>query len=192
MSCMPDSRQRLAERFTFRPSASPVVHAPFVPGAAPLLQLAIERVASGWPLMRTVLSNRRASDDTWAHLHELVARARAELAGLEVTEVPPPQKGEPAYMGPLRHWLGRARECERRSIPLLFEDEGGLTRMQAVCVLSLALLYAQHEAPPRAPAPAPEPLKSTPPQGPGPAELALWRTRFGEPQQFVIEPEERE
>lgn len=190
MTCLPEDLQRLSERVTARPRPPLEASFPLFTGAAPLLQLAREKVAHGMPSIHCATLYVRAPEEVWAHFNALVDRARVELANL-VPEVPRLWRGEPHYYPMLRHYL----EAAQRNEGLPWEDVGGLSRMGAVCVLSLALLYAEHEPRRRPePAPAPPPKQPEPPPGPSAADLALWRKRFGEhqPSQFVIEPEEGE
>jgi hypothetical protein len=127
--------------------------------ALSLLQRARVRVASGWPGVEmalaaapgaTVTVRLEVARNATPEAPQWVLALAESLRRMDVARVYWGQ--EPAKMPPavanlalcgleLRTWVADAQACEKKQPA--WEDSGGLTRAQAVCVLHLAVVLAQ-------------------------------------------------
>lgn len=109
-----------------------------------------------------------------------VARARAEW-GTQLDAMPALGVGEAPCAAELRQHLVHARHCA--AMQLAWEDAGGLTRPQALCVVQLALTLARWGVQ----SGSTTPVASTPPPPPTPARRPV---RLPYAEEYTPEPED--
>lgn len=122
-----------------------------------ILSIALERVRHGWPTFDGALKYRTTADATsWAEVDTLLFTARtAHDGGLDDVPALPRASKAPGVEHPQvvphffrwRAALVDAHACVKSGLP--WEDApggGGLTRPQAITVLSFALLLSQNGA----------------------------------------------